>query len=576
MILPEHAKKGAKALDAVEKKQNGVVYTPESLANYMVKKLFNTFIKDNGCYRILDPACGDGELLEATARYAKKNGIEVKLFGFDTDAGALAIAKARLEQYDFKFKLSNTEFLEFCLNNVDFKVDGVIANPPYVRTQVLGGDISKEIAKNFHLSGKIDLYQAFYAALPYVLSENGGISVITSNKFIMNKTGADLRKFLINNFHIDLLIDLGDTKLFDAAVLPAIVVGNKELTKHQSIIDFYRIYEATSGEKDENFENVDNVYLALDSGQTGFLSTDTNKYHATTGKVNIPENPKDVWALATDEEYAWAINMKKCFGSVISDFGKVRVGIKTTADNVFIKDSWEHVEPHPEDELIHPLYSAKKSHRWFIEDEDAKKLKKILYPMQVGEGRKKANPINLEDYPKTAKYLAKHYEQLSGRSYVINAGREWFEIWVPQDPKLWQSPKIIFPDISEIPKFMIDMNGMYVDGNCYWIVLDDDVPEDYLYLIAGVANSKAMQKFHSIMFQNKLYSNKLRFVSQYVEKYPVPDLSSTEAKIIVKTVKKLLIKELTVNEAEELIEVEIMKILDGKSEIHHAGQQSLF
>jgi len=41
------------------------------------------------------------------------------------------------------------------------------------------------------------------------------------------------------------------------------------------------------------------------------------------------------------------------------------------------------------------------------------------------------------------------------------------------------------------------------------------------------------------MFNNKLYSGKRRYFSQYVEKYPLPDIHSEASKTIIKTVRKL-------------------------------------
>ena len=42
---------------------------------------------------------------------------------------------------------------------------------------------------------------------------------------------------------------------------------------------------------------------------------------------------------------------------------------------------------------------------------------------------------DIEKYPKTKKYLMKHYEQLASREYVLKANRNWYEIWVPQNPE---------------------------------------------------------------------------------------------------------------------------------------------
>lgn len=39
--------------------------------------------------------------------------------------------------------------------------DIVIANPPYVRTQVLGTAKAKQLARDFNLTGRVDLYYPF-------------------------------------------------------------------------------------------------------------------------------------------------------------------------------------------------------------------------------------------------------------------------------------------------------------------------------------------------------------------------------------------------------------------------------
>ena len=58
-------------------------------------------------------------------------------------------------------------------------------------------------------------------------------------------------------------------------------------------------------------------------------------------------------------------------------------------------------------------------------------------------------------------------------------------------------------------------------------------------MIQGIANSKLMTKYHDLVFNNKLYSGRRRYFTQYVEKYPWPDFNSAVAKEIIAFVKKL-------------------------------------
>lgn len=101
-----------------------------------------------------------------------------------------------------------------------------------MRTQNLGSEKSKKIAKNFNLTGKVDLYYPFLIGMTNVLKKGGVLGVITSNRYLTTKSGADIRKFLLDNYDILEVIDLRDSQLFDAAVLPAILIGRKKHLQH--------------------------------------------------------------------------------------------------------------------------------------------------------------------------------------------------------------------------------------------------------------------------------------------------------------------------------------------------------
>ena len=60
-----------------------------------------------------------------------------------------------------------------------------------------------------------------------------------------------------------------------------------------------------------------------------------------------------------------------------------------------------------------------------------------------------------------------------------------------------------------------------------------------LLFVQGIANSKLMTKYHDLVFNNKLYSGRRRYFTQFVEKYPLPDFDSFHAKEIIALVKKL-------------------------------------
>jgi adenine-specific DNA-methyltransferase len=150
-----------------------------------------------------------------------------------------------------------------------------------------------------------------------------------------------------------------------------------------------------------------------------------------------------------------------------------------------------------------------------------KKVRFILYPHETAQGQRQA--MDLAPYPKARAYLETHRSTLEARTYLLEGGRRWYELWVPQDPGGWAAPKLVFRDISQRPTFWLDLDGTIVNGDCYWLTCDRHGQEDLLWLAAAVANSTFAEAFYDHRFNNKLYSGRRRFITQYVEQFPLPN-----------------------------------------------------
>ncbi|GEK08325.1 Eco57I restriction-modification methylase domain-containing protein [Pseudoalteromonas peptidolytica] len=505
------------------RKSEGAHYTPQKLSQFVASRILE---KSNNKKKltIADPAIGDAELILSLLETIGE-GVEVEVFGFDVNAESIELSKRRIHQYfpNVKINLINGDFLDFCLNvgtcleDISIpKFDLIIANPPYIRTQVLGSEKAQILAKNFGLKGRVDIYQAFLVGMSKCLEEDGIAGVIVSNRFLTTKGTGELRKSLFSLYDIYNIWDFGDTKLFEAAVLPAVLLFSLKSENNISETEFSSIYESTEESNLYADTPVDAVLL------DGIVKCANGKsYQVKRGKLVFDSEPKDIWRIQDKDSEKWLDHIKNNTWAEFGDIGKIRVGVKTTADNVFIKDFWKE-ETGFEPELLKPLITHHVAGRF----KQAKgETKKILYTHEVREGKKKA--IDIEQYPISKEYLLQHREQLEARNYVIKAKRNWYEIWVPQNPKLWLEKKIVFRDICEEPTFWIDDKKSVVNGDCYWMTNETySKSDDILWLILAVANSKFIEKFYDIKFNNKLYSNKRRFISQYVEKFPLPDPDS--------------------------------------------------
>jgi adenine-specific DNA-methyltransferase len=530
-------------------KQHGVHYTPPELALFLARQIFDVLPEGGSSVSVLDPACGDGELLEAVADVAP--GRVSSFVGCDRDKEALDLASKRLADSDVPTEFVRTDFLEgLCLDGSqqelfgdqiehglgqERKFDVVISNPPYVRTQVLGASTSRQMAQRFGLSGRVDLYHAFALAMSSFLRDEGVLGLLCSNRFLSTQGGAALRDFLWNEFELCRIFDLGDTKLFSAAVLPAIVIGRKKHGEKSQSCRFARVYENRSSKKTEATGRYASVLDALEDGGEGFVEVDNTQYKIDQGQLQSLGSPFEPWIVQMDET-SWLSTVESNTAMRFGEAGNIRVGIKTTADRVFIRDDWDELpeDCRPESELLFPLLTHENADKWNCAGESGKR---VLYPHAAKNGRR--SNVDLSAFPRASAYLELHRERLSSRKYVAQAGREWFEIWVPQNPVDWPRAKIVFPDISETPKFFLDRSGAVVNGDCYWIPFDDE-DEDLALLMLGIANSELATRFYDAVCANRLYAGRRRFITQYVNRFPLPKLSSSASRPIVSLVRQLV------------------------------------
>lgn len=515
-------------------KANGVVYTPSELADFVADEMLKYYLPnaDEGVF-ILDPAAGQGSLLAALIKALVNCGKKIHAVGYETDADTGRETARLLAQMfpSVSIDIRIGDFLEAADNGTAGKYDLIIANPPYIRTQIMGSDKAQEIAKKLSLTGRIDVYYAFLVCAKNVLKENGTAGYITSNKFLTVKAGAAVRSFMLNNYKIHRLIDLGDTKLFKASVLPCIAVFSNGKTDEWADAAFTSVYQNGNAAASDKAIPVSGIFQAIQNSGNCAVP-DGRVFRFRQGGLNFTSDT-GIWTLASAESKRWLDKVESNTWLTFSQIGKIRVGIKTTADDVFIGGKWEG--PLSELELLRPLITHRNAGQ-IIADSAAQW--KVLYTHCVNNGKRLT--CNLEDFPKTRDYLLSHYERLSSREYIKKANRRWYEIWIPQNPDAWAHKKIVFRDISDKPEFWFDGTGAVVNGDCYWIDLDPSAPEDAAYLALAVANSAFTEKFFDLKFNTRLYSGKRRWQAQYVKQFPIPYCAGGDAQRLIGIVKEII------------------------------------
>ncbi len=501
--------------DVAPDKASGATYTPPALAAYLAARVVDAAasVLDGSEILVLDPAAGTGVLLAAVLdRLAPTVRPRLVVHAFDTDGMALARAVRHLASAfpDVALRPHHDDFLARVRGETRYHL--VLANPPWVRAQVLGSAASRALAQRFGLDGRIDLGHAFVLAMIDALAEDGVLGAVLSNRFMSTKAGASLRRALRERLHLHRVWDLGDTRLFAASVLPALLVGGARPLGPSRCASFTTAY-ATAAPADGAAPAIVDV---LDrSGR--FRLPDGRVIEVAQGSLAAATDPAAVFHLGSPAVDRWLAAVRAHTWGTFASIGKVRVGVKTTADSVFIRSDWHEMPEAERPELLRPLITHHVAARY----RGAAPSRHILYPHLVEDGVRR--PARLDDHPRAAAYLLRHRAALEARAYVRAAGRRWYELWVPHDPAAWRGLKLVFRDIAARPTFFVDDAGCVVNGDCYWLAAETPEREPLLWLAVAVASSSFIEVLYDRLFNNKLYAGRRRFMTQYVEQFPLPD-----------------------------------------------------
>jgi len=407
------------------------------------------------------------------------------------------------------------EFFDVFLEDPDKRkpgFDAVLANPPYVRQELIK-DQKPALKATFGdlFSGTADLYTFFYFRAVQLLAPAGALAFISSNKWFRAAYGEKLRAFMAANTAIRSITDFGELPVFSAATFPMIFVAEKAETDSQT----------------PTFTQVKSL---------GPPYPDV-KALIEEGGFDLPPDAirGSEWTLA-DRETLARLRKMEASGVPLGEYvkGKIYRGILTGFNEAFVINGAKRAELIAEDprsaEIIKPLAVGDDVRRWRINKKD-----KWLIFTRRG--------INIDAYPAIKKHLSQWKDELTPKvTGKEKKGRKpgrykWFEI---QDDIAYYAefdkPKIVFPDIAMESRFAFDRERTFVTNTTYMAVVDD------LFLL-GVLNSAAIWWFCGERLTEVGDADergRLRFFRIFVERLPIPRVSDADRDAIAALVQKCL------------------------------------
>ncbi len=403
--------------------------------------------------------------------------------------------------------------------------DVVIGNPPYVRQEKII-PIKPILERQFPdvFARQADLYIFFYKRGSELISVNGVLAYISSNKFLRAGYGKKLRKFFTDDQCIHRLLDFGSVQVFKASVDTCILLIENAPSSIEAFL------AATF--RDE--ADVSRLSIAFQEQAFSMYPRDLS-----------PEG----WVLASSNITALLTKLQSTGTQLYEDIqGRLYFGIKTGCNEAFIIDEAKREELIAQDptsaEIIKPLLRGRDIKRYYAE---WAKLYLLFIPWHfplhedssITGVSQHAEDQFRENYPAMYNHLLQYKDKLSNRNRSETGIRyEWYALQRCANTYLSEfgKPKIIYPDISPIMRACYDTTKAYCLQTTYILPTED------LSLLA-ILNSKlflwyARHKFQSL--NDPWAGGGLRFIAQYMRRVPIADRTAEQKIALSELVERIL------------------------------------
>jgi hypothetical protein len=164
----------------------------------------------------------ESELDKKRKKEQKKLETEIK----DLSQKIEEIKSNKIYQNAFEWRFEFPEVLDDNGNFIGFDV--VIGNPPYVRVRDESEQVRKYYFDNYSVAeNQLDLYHLFIERSFSIAKKESVQSLIVPNAFLANQNNIRLRKFILESFSIDRIIEVKDDVFEEASVEVLIFIFSK-------------------------------------------------------------------------------------------------------------------------------------------------------------------------------------------------------------------------------------------------------------------------------------------------------------------------------------------------------------
>src|SRR6266436_1094868 len=381
---------------------------------------------------------------------------------------------------------------DFLLTAFSLRFTHIVGNPPYVRQELLPDALLARYRVLYRtIYDRADLYIPFIERSLSLLTRDGTLSFICSDRWMKNRYGGPLREFISQRFHLRYYVDMTGTDAFqtDVTAYPAITV----ITTQKSACT----YIVRRPQLDARF------LQTLATTMRSHPEASANPHIQVLTNVVTRAQP---WILsASSEEQMLLQRLEQKFPLMEEAGCKVGIGVATGCDAIFIG----HQEQLPiEEERKLPLLMT-----------DDVQTGQIVWSGKVVVNPFDANGalIGLERYPRLKAYFLAHEEAIKKRHVARKNPKAWYRTIDKIYERLTYQPKLLIPDIKGAPHVAYDEGHYYPHHNLYFVTSSS---WDLQALQALLRSSVA--KFFVANYSVKMRGGYLRFQAQNIRRIRIP------------------------------------------------------
>ena len=338
------------------------------------------------------------------------------------------------------------------------------------------------------VADRADLYAYFFELGVRLLKPGGRLGYISSSSFFRTRSGAPLRAYLSENTQLEAVVDFGDLQVFEGVTTyPVIVVMNKC---------------CPDGNNKNGHASNTVRFLNLKTLPTDLSSAFDDRAQA------IPQSRlgRGSWRFESDTLDAVRAKMATVGPQLEQLYGPPLYGIKTGLNDAFVLPREVCDELIARDsrsaEIIKPFLVGENLKRWHAENDD---LSLIYTPK---------SRVDINEYPAVRDHLLQYRTRLENRA----TKQEWWELQQAQAScqAHFEAGKIVYPEMSQGPKFSIVRGRMYLSNKCFFLPAEDEA------LVACMGSKPCWLWLFGEASPLRGGQWRLELREQYVSRLPIP------------------------------------------------------